>query len=804
MAVRIDEIIFKYDKMIPLLISFYLLLRKEQGILKLRLPSKPKILLFVDQSVFGSECASLPFINLIPISRKPISILMFMNKLIPPRLNALLLTTISLLSWFGLQPIIRAEEPVTKIGIHVVLGSRADTDDVITMTKNYGVSYTRSQAINLSEWPYTPNEYNKNISAGLKVLLNINWASAASKGVPVAFPKDMTKYSSKLTAVLNGITKPELVVIENEEINPSFHSGPIQDYVIMLKTASPIVHAHGLKLTNGGVYGQGLDVLVYRYLKAKYGQSFAETNYGNLVFQPFGLKAANTPGSNLNTEDNVAQVQAILNTAPYLDFINIHHYEIDNPNIVDQTKVTTVTPGVLKYTKEFIETTTGKPIMCNETSIRGNKQPALVTALLQDFVDNKYPYVIWWDNTDGNQYNDSPLNDGAAPFAYRPNGLAFQQFMFSHFPPVTVNFVNPTDGANFSSGANITVEATATDSTGASISKVDFYDGNTLIKSDTIAPYTFTWSTSILGDHVMKAVATNSKGQVSSPDLTTIHVVNPNRAPVAQTQSITTAEDIAKLITLSATDADGDSLTYSVISMPLHGNLTGNGPNRTYSPNLNYNGPDNFIFQVDDGKGGSSTAKITITVTPVNDTPVANSQSISTEEDTSVSITLSATDIDGDTLTYSHSNPLHGTMSGSGTNITYTPAANYNGTDSFTFKASDGTTSSSSATVTIAVTSVNDAPTAVITSPANGYILKVGSSVQITVDAADGDGSIASVEFLCESNSGTSRSMGIVTQAPFVWTKHAAYSGDRIITVKVTDNEGAVTVSAPITLTQQD
>jgi len=109
------------------------------------------------------------------------------------------------------------------------------------------------------------------------------------------------------------------------------------------------------------------------------------------------------------------------------------------------------------------------------------------------------------------------------------------------------------------------------------------------------------------------------------------------------------------------------------------------------------------------GLGGTATANVTVTI--ANSAPVANDQTVILNEDETVSITLTASDADGDTLTYQIvSNPTHGTLTGSAPDIIYTPAANYNGSDSFTFKANDGTVDPSDATVTIPVNPVNDLP----------------------------------------------------------------------------------------------
>src|SRR5207248_3234823 len=124
-------------------------------------------------------------------------------------------------------------------------------------------------------------------------------------------------------------------------------------------------------------------------------------------------------------------------------------------------------------------------------------------------------------------------------------------------------------------------------------------------------------------------------------------------------------------------------------------------------------GPDNFTFKANDGTVDSAAATVSITVVHVNHAPVANGQTVTTAEDTAKAIVLTATDADGDALTFSLvAGPLHGALSGVAPNITYTPAANYNGADSFTFKANDGTVDSSAATVTITVTAVNDPPLA--------------------------------------------------------------------------------------------
>src|SRR5205814_1018358 len=141
----------------------------------------------------------------------------------------------------------------------------------------------------------------------------------------------------------------------------------------------------------------------------------------------------------------------------------------------------------------------------------------------------------------------------------------------------------------------------------------------------------------------------------------------------------------------------------------------------TYTPAANYNGPDFFTYRDSDPSGAlSNVATVSLTVTAVNDAPAAAGDSYTTAEDTALTISAPGvlgndTDVDGNTLTaVLVSGPAHGTLTLTAIcSSTYTPAANYNGTDSFAYKANDGALNSNVATVSLTVTSVNDAPVAV-------------------------------------------------------------------------------------------
>ncbi len=108
----------------------------------------------------------------------------------------------------------------------------------------------------------------------------------------------------------------------------------------------------------------------------------------------------------------------------------------------------------------------------------------------------------------------------------------------------------------------------------------------------------------------------------------------PNDPPTANPQSVTTPEDTALGIVLTGSDPNLDPLSFSIVTGPTHGGLTGVLPNLTYTPALNYHGPDSFTFRAFDGALYSAPATVSITVTPVNDPPLAVDDSATTNEDT--------------------------------------------------------------------------------------------------------------------------------------------------------------------------
>ena len=203
----------------------------------------------------------------------------------------------------------------------------------------------------------------------------------------------------------------------------------------------------------------------------------------------------------------------------------------------------------------------------------------------------------------------------------------------------------------------------------------------------------------------------------------TVSITPVNDAPVANAQSITVTEDTTFTGTLTGTEVDGSSLICTIVTQGTKGFATITDIETgafTYEPNLNANGADSFTFKVNDGTSDSSPATVTVNITAVNDAPVANAQSITATEDTTFTGTLTGSDIEGSSLTYSvvtQGTKGFVTITNAATGgFTYVPNLNANGADSFTFKVNDGTLDSSPATVTVNITAVYDVPVPVQTS----------------------------------------------------------------------------------------
>jgi VCBS repeat-containing protein len=199
------------------------------------------------------------------------------------------------------------------------------------------------------------------------------------------------------------------------------------------------------------------------------------------------------------------------------------------------------------------------------------------------------------------------------------------------------------------------------------------------------------------GSYSFSVTAADGKGGSTVQAFTlTVNAPVVNSAPVATADSASTNEDTSVIINVLANDQDanGDALSATVVTGPQHGTLVKNADGSfSYTPTKDWYGTDSFTYLASDGKASSNVATVTITVKPVNDAPVASNASYTVKKDGSIKIDLRrlASDVDGDTLTITLTNPAKGTLTKNADgSYTYKPNKGYTGNDSFSYTVSDG------------------------------------------------------------------------------------------------------------------
>ena len=254
----------------------------------------------------------------------------------------------------------------------------------------------------------------------------------------------------------------------------------------------------------------------------------------------------------------------------------------------------------------------------------------------------------------------------------------------------------------------------------------------------------------------------DGRGGVSSAAVTVTVTPQPNRPPVAVDDAATTAfgQPVTVNVLANDSDPDNDPLTISGVTTPANGSVVANGATITYTPALRFTGTDRFTYTIDDGRGGSATANVVITVAAQpNQPPVAVNDAATTASGQPVTINALANDSDpdGDPLTIaSIGTPTLGTATISNNMIVYTPAAGIAGTDTFTYTISDGRGGTASATETVTIAPpVNQPPVAVNDAVTTAF------ATPITIDAiandSDPDGDALTIVGVTQPAGGTAQ-----------------------------------------------
>ncbi len=289
----------------------------------------------------------------------------------------------------------------------------------------------------------------------------------------------------------------------------------------------------------------------------------------------------------------------------------------------------------------------------------------------------------------------------------------------------------------------------------------------------------------------------------------TIIVTNPNRAPVAHDDAITVAEDggVTTFAVLgNDTDPDGDALRVTGIATePTHGVVAINPAGTlTYTPDADFFGNDFIDYTISDGFGGTATARVAVTVTPVNDAPVAVDDLLTVAEDSGaavVSVLGNDIDRDGDVLQVSAiaQGPAHGAVTiNPGGTLSYTPDADFAGDDMFVYRVSDGHGGDATAQVRVSVTPVNDAPVAnddddPALTTTTGTALTIAGATLLGNDL-DLDGDTLAIASVTNGTGGTVT----LVNGDVVFTPDAGFTGDATFTYAASDGQAA---SEPATVT---
>ena len=337
-------------------------------------------------------------------------------------------------------------------------------------------------------------------------------------------------------------------------------------------------------------------------------------------------------------------------------------------------------------------------------------------------------------------------------------------------------------------------------------------DGNVVDNGNNT--FTYTPNTNFNGsDSFTYTVSDGNGGSATGTVNVTVNAVNDN--PVAVADSLTTDEDTAGMtvdVTANDTDIDAGTILSVVAGNPTatHGTVVNNNDGTfTYTPDADFNGSDSFTYDLSDGTTGTATGTVNITVTPINDDPVAVDDSVTTDEDSSVStgnVKSNDSDVDGDSLTAtllanaSNGNVVANGSGGSGAGFTYTPDADFNGSDSFTYTLNDGNGSTAIGTVNITVNPVNDDPVAVADSLTTAEDT-AGTTVDVTANDTDVDaGTVLSVV----AGNPTAAHGTVVNNndGTFTYTPNADFNGSDSFTYTLSDGStGTATGTVNVTVT---
>ena len=301
--------------------------------------------------------------------------------------------------------------------------------------------------------------------------------------------------------------------------------------------------------------------------------------------------------------------------------------------------------------------------------------------------------------------------------------------------------------------------------------------------------------------------ADDSNGGTSS-DSFDVTINSPaNNAPTLTAVDQSTNEDVTLVVNVSTwgSDADSDSLSYSVTTCASNITCSISGTNLTLTPASDHNGASHSItLEVSDGNGGATSDTFNLNVVAQNDAPTITAVNQTTNEDVALVVNMSSwgNDIDGDGLTYSVTTCASNiTCSVSGTSLTLTPASNHNGaTNSITIQINDSNGGTASDSFNLTVSAQSDAPTITAVDQTTNEDTALVVDISSWGSDVDGDSLTYSVT-TCASDIGCAISGNSLTLTPDANHNGTTHS----ITIQVSDgNGGTASDSFNLTVSAQN
>lgn len=359
----------------------------------------------------------------------------------------------------------------------------------------------------------------------------------------------------------------------------------------------------------------------------------------------------------------------------------------------------------------------------------------------------------------------------------------------------TVSLTAPAEGAVVSAPGSVTLSAAAADADGT-VTKVEFYNGSTLLGTATASPYTYQWSAIAAGSYSLTAkVFDNSGASVTSAPVTLISNAAPTIAWMGPPNNTVQPAPATFTLTASASDSDG---TITKVEFYRGGTtLIGTATTSPYSYSWTNVAAGSYSVTARSYDNRGRTATSTPVTLVSNGLPsvslTAPANNTVTSAPATFVLTASATDADGSISKVEFYNGS--TLIGTATTAPYSyswsgvPSGSY----SVTARAYDNRGATANSSVLTLVS--NTAPTVSITAPANNSVVTAPATYLLTATATDSDGSISKVEFYNGSTL-----IGTVTTAPYNYSWSGVAAGSYTITARAYDNRGTTTTSAALTL----